>query len=112
MRSIRIATILAALTVGAASVSAQSTTPPTSGSPTTTTAARHASPARDSLRAIRQSSKQLMADRKAAKASGDTERVKADSKALRANHQQAQRLSKGLPHRKHAPRKTPPPPKP
>ncbi len=111
MHRIRIATILAALAVGAASASAQSNSPPATGAtPTTTT--RHASPARDSLRAIRQNSKQLMADRKAAKASGDTERMKADTKALRANHRQAQKFSKGLPHRKHAPRKTPPPPKP
>jgi hypothetical protein len=104
MRYIKIATILASLTVGAASVSAQSTTPP---APATTGAGKHQSPVRDSLRAVRTNMKADVAARKAARASGDAVKMKAASQAIKADRQQAMRLRKELPGRK-APRKPKP----
>ena len=104
MRYLQFATILAALIVGAASAKAQSTTAP---APVTAGARKHQNPVRDSLRAVRQNMKQDVAARNAARASGDTAKMRAASRAIRADRMQAKRLRNGLP-RKHAPRKPKP----
>lgn len=99
MRTIKIATLLASLTIGAASLSAQST-----NTPPATAAQKHQNPARDSLRAVRQNMKRVMADRKAAKAAGDAARMKADVQALRVYRKQAAGLKSRLPRRKVRPK--------
>ena len=106
MRYIKIATILAALSVGAVSAKAQSTTAP-APVPATAGAGKHQNPVRDSLRAIRRNMKQDVAARRSALASGDTAKVRAASRAIRADRQLARRLRGRLP-RKHGPRKPKP----
>jgi hypothetical protein len=106
MRYIRVATILAAFTVAAASVQAQSTTAPAPAA-ATAGARKHQNPVRDSLRAVRQNMKQDVAARKAARASGDTAKMKEASRAIRAERREALRLRSRLP-RLHARRKPKP----
>ncbi len=94
MRIFRLATLLASLTVGAASLKAQQTTPTTTGAP------RKANPVRDSLRAVRKDLKQNVAERRAAKAAGDTAKMRAVSRNIRAEKKQAMALRGRLPRHK------------
>ncbi len=107
MRYLKFATILAALTVGAASAKAQSTTDPATTPAPAAVARKHQNPARDSLRAVRTDMKQHVAARRAARIAGDTAKMKEASRAIRADRRQAMRLRSRLP-RKHAPRKPKP----
>jgi hypothetical protein len=108
MRYLKFATILAALTVGAASAKAQATTDPIAAPvPAAAAARKHQNPARDSLRAVRTNMKADVAARKAARAAGDTVKMREASRAIRADRRQALRLRSRLP-RKHAPRKPKP----
>ena len=75
--------------------------------PATKGAGKHQNPVRDSLRAVRGNMKQDMAARKTAKAAGDTAKMKAASKAIKADRLQAKQLRKELPRKNAAP-----PPKP
>ena len=88
----RIGAVLAGLVIGTAALSAQATTAP----------AKKSSPVRDSLKALNGDIKQDKAERKAAKAKGDTAAVKAATKDIKQDQKAKAALKKNLP-----PRKTP-----
>jgi hypothetical protein len=104
MRCIRIATFLGALTLSAASLSAQGTASTPLGPPAATGNATSA-PARSEVRAVRQSLRQDVVARKTAKANGDAAGVKAAGKNLRADRKRAAALGMKRPHAKRSRRK-------
>ena len=101
MRIIRLATLLASLTVGAASLKAQQTVP------TTTSAPHKPNPVRDSLRAVRKDLKQHVAERRAAKAAGDTAKMRVIGRNIRLEKKQAMALRGRLPRHKGIRRRKP-----
>jgi hypothetical protein len=105
MRRIRIATFLGALTLSAASLSAQQSTASTPLPPAPATANAAPAPARSEVRAVRQSLRQDVVARKTAKANGDAAGVKAAGKNLRADRKRAAALGMKRPHAKRSRRK-------
>ncbi len=103
MRRIQIATFLGALTLGAASLSAQTASTPLTPPPATANATP--APARSEVRAVRQSLRQDVVARKTAKANGDAAGVKAAGKNLRADRKRAAALGMKRPHAKRSRRK-------